>query len=135
MDPLPPLTPYEPLAQTVTRHLRDAILDGRLAPGVPLRQEAVARELGTSRLPVREALQQLPRLSRTIKALWATSQQYRRVLLATVTPADRALFESEHRLLVDALARRSRETGEALVGGHVERARARLAENRELCDA
>lgn len=50
---------YEPLAQTVTRHLRDAIFDGRVAPGTPIRQEAVAQELGTSRIPVREALRQL----------------------------------------------------------------------------
>lgn len=50
---------YEPLARAVTRHLRDAIFDGRLAPGARIRQEAVAQELGTSRIPVREALRQL----------------------------------------------------------------------------
>jgi DNA-binding GntR family transcriptional regulator len=43
----------------VTEKLRAAILDGRLAAGSPIRQEAVARELGTSRIPVREALRQL----------------------------------------------------------------------------
>jgi DNA-binding GntR family transcriptional regulator len=50
---------YQPLATHVTRQLRDAILDGRLKPGAPVRQEAVAREFGTSRIPVREALCQL----------------------------------------------------------------------------
>jgi DNA-binding GntR family transcriptional regulator len=50
---------YQPLAAHVTEQLRDAILDGRLKPGAPVRQEAVARELGTSRIPVREALSQL----------------------------------------------------------------------------
>jgi DNA-binding GntR family transcriptional regulator len=35
------------------------IAESRLAPGTPIRQEAIARELGTSRLPVREALRQL----------------------------------------------------------------------------
>jgi len=49
----------EPLSQVATRYLREAILEGRLGAGVRIRQEAVARELGTSRIPVREALQQL----------------------------------------------------------------------------
>ncbi len=50
---------YTPLAHVVVDELRAAILDGRLAPGAPIRQEAVARQLGTSRIPVREALRQL----------------------------------------------------------------------------
>jgi DNA-binding GntR family transcriptional regulator len=49
----------EPLGQVATRYLRDAILAGRLRAGARIRQEAVARELGTSRIPVREALHQL----------------------------------------------------------------------------
>ena len=49
----------EPLSELATRHLRDAILDGRLRPGTRLRQEAIARELGASRIPVREALRTL----------------------------------------------------------------------------
>ncbi len=49
----------EPLSETVTRYLRDAILEGRLRAGARIRQEAIARELGTSRIPVREALHQL----------------------------------------------------------------------------
>lgn len=51
--------PHEPLTQRVARHLREAILNGDLKHGVPLRQEAVAQELGVSRIPVREALRQL----------------------------------------------------------------------------
>jgi DNA-binding GntR family transcriptional regulator len=50
---------YEPLGQAVARVLRDSILDGRLRPGTPIRQEALAKRLGTSRIPVREALRQL----------------------------------------------------------------------------
>jgi DNA-binding GntR family transcriptional regulator len=49
----------EPMTQAVARHLREAILAGELAPGAPVRQEAVAKEHGVSRLPVREALRQL----------------------------------------------------------------------------
>jgi DNA-binding GntR family transcriptional regulator len=50
---------YEPLAASVARSLREAILSGRLKPGTRIRQEDVARQHGTSRIPVREALRQL----------------------------------------------------------------------------
>ena len=36
--------------------IRDAIADGRLEPGLRLKEEELARELGISRTPVREAL-------------------------------------------------------------------------------
>jgi DNA-binding GntR family transcriptional regulator len=49
----------EPLGQAIAGKLRDAILDGHLPPGAPIRQEALAQQLGTSRIPVREALRQL----------------------------------------------------------------------------
>jgi len=49
----------EPLSQVATRYLREAILEGRLRGGDRIRQEAIARQLGTSRIPVREALHQL----------------------------------------------------------------------------
>jgi DNA-binding GntR family transcriptional regulator len=39
-----------------TELLREAIIDGRLQPGQRLKEEEVARELGISRTPVREAL-------------------------------------------------------------------------------
>jgi DNA-binding GntR family transcriptional regulator len=39
--------------------LRDRILQGVYAEGVPLRQDALAEELGVSRIPIREALRQL----------------------------------------------------------------------------
>jgi DNA-binding GntR family transcriptional regulator len=50
---------YEPRAQEIARHLRDAIYDGRLKAGEPVRQEAFAKEFGVSRIPVREALRLL----------------------------------------------------------------------------
>lgn len=50
---------YEPMASVVARSIREAILNGRLKPGDRIRQEDIARRLGTSRIPVREALRQL----------------------------------------------------------------------------
>ncbi len=40
----------------VAAHLREAILAGHIKPGERLRQEEIAKRLGASRLPVREAL-------------------------------------------------------------------------------
>jgi DNA-binding GntR family transcriptional regulator len=50
---------YEPVALAITRRLREAIIEGRLAPGTRIRQETVAQRFGTSRIPVREALRAL----------------------------------------------------------------------------
>ncbi len=44
--------------QTVNA-LRESILRGRFPEGQPLRQDAIAKQLGVSRIPVREALRQL----------------------------------------------------------------------------
>ncbi len=53
----------EPLVQSVTSQLlvrfRDRILSGTYAPGSALRQDTLASEFGTSKIPVREALVQL----------------------------------------------------------------------------
>jgi DNA-binding GntR family transcriptional regulator len=43
----------------VTDELRDRILTGTLAPGSALRQEALAEQLGVSRIPLREAIRVL----------------------------------------------------------------------------
>jgi DNA-binding GntR family transcriptional regulator len=45
--------------ELVTKTLRDAILNGELIPGTRLVIEDLARQLGVSPIPVREALQQL----------------------------------------------------------------------------
>ena len=48
-----------PLPEVVYRQLRGSILDGTLQPGRLLRQEAIARSLNVSRVPVREAMGRL----------------------------------------------------------------------------
>lgn len=45
--------------ELVLDELRSRILSGAIAPGAPLRQEALAEELGVSRIPVREAIRLL----------------------------------------------------------------------------
>jgi DNA-binding GntR family transcriptional regulator len=46
-------------SERIAAYLRDAILAGEIGPGQRIRQEDVAERLGTSRLPVREALRML----------------------------------------------------------------------------
>jgi DNA-binding GntR family transcriptional regulator len=53
-DVRPPLARNASLAATEV--IREAIMDGRLGPGQRLKEEELARELGISRTPVREAL-------------------------------------------------------------------------------
>ena len=47
------------LAQSVAAQIREQILAGDIRGGEPLRQDTIARALGTSIIPVREALRQL----------------------------------------------------------------------------
>ena len=47
------------VADSATGTLRDMILSGTLADGSPLRQDALADQLGMSRIPIREALSRL----------------------------------------------------------------------------
>jgi DNA-binding GntR family transcriptional regulator len=50
-----------PLAEEIRRRLREQILSGRLAPGERVMEVAVARQMGTSPGPVREAIASLCR--------------------------------------------------------------------------
>jgi DNA-binding GntR family transcriptional regulator len=47
--------------EAVHHHIREAILHGRLAPGTEMSQVQLARDLGVSRTPLREALRMLQR--------------------------------------------------------------------------
>lgn len=66
--PVPPTVEDAPDVVPIARHtvtsqtteaLRDRILRGEYGDDAPLRQDAIASELGVSRIPVREALRQL----------------------------------------------------------------------------
>lgn len=62
LDLAAPLTNRGPrLSDLVFERLAEAIVQGVLAPGELLRDQALAAQLGVSRMPVREALQRLER--------------------------------------------------------------------------
>jgi DNA-binding GntR family transcriptional regulator len=48
-----------PLRDQIREKLRSWIIDGRLEPGVPIRERDLAAQFGVSRLPVREAIRML----------------------------------------------------------------------------
>src|SRR3984885_1124041 len=48
-----------PLPDIIYHWLRERILMGQLMPGLEIRQELLARQFGTSRVPIREALSRL----------------------------------------------------------------------------
>ena len=52
----PPFRRPQTAQEAVLNELRHFIVSGRLEPGSPIRQDALASELGVSRVPVREAL-------------------------------------------------------------------------------
>ena len=52
---------YRSMAEQIATALRQAIADGKLRPGARLLEVQIAREMGTSRAPLREALIQLER--------------------------------------------------------------------------
>ena len=52
-------TPRTSTSRMIADALRSAIVEGKLAPDAPLRQDAIARHFSVSAIPVREALRQL----------------------------------------------------------------------------
>ncbi|MFN2227989.1 MAG: GntR family transcriptional regulator [Anaerolineae bacterium] len=81
-DTIESLSEHRTLSDAVFHRLRDAVIDGRLAPGQWLRQEALAQEFGLSQMPVREALRRL------VAEGLAERIPYRGVRVVKFTPED-----------------------------------------------
>lgn len=85
--------------RTAYEYLRGEILSGRLAGGSPIRQEAVAAQLGMSRIPVRDAIAYLAASG------LVTYEKNRRVVVTVLREADLVeLFEM--RAVLEGLAAR-----------------------------
>ncbi|CAH2804555.1 MAG: Predicted regulator PutR for proline utilization, GntR family [uncultured Paraburkholderia sp.] len=81
----------------IAEALREAIVDGTLAPGAPLRQDAIARHFRVSAIPVREVLQQLESEG------WAKAAVHKGVTVAPLS-ADEAREIYEIRSALESLA-------------------------------
>jgi DNA-binding GntR family transcriptional regulator len=55
----PEVKPHHPIRERAYEYLKSAVLSGRFTPGERLTEEHLAREMGISRTPVREALRKL----------------------------------------------------------------------------
>lgn len=117
------------LRDDVYLRLRDAIVDGTLAPGEQLKDGELAEWLGVSRTPVREALLKLatsglvvalPGRSTTVSALDGRAVRDARDVLAAMHAL--AVRETAGRLgpeQLDAMRAANRRFGDALASGDV----------------
>jgi DNA-binding GntR family transcriptional regulator len=62
LDRMPPLAPAETKSAQVRERIRELIESGRLEPGDRVNVDAIARAVGVSKIPVREAISQLEAL-------------------------------------------------------------------------
>ncbi|MCX4176001.1 MULTISPECIES: GntR family transcriptional regulator [Paraburkholderia] len=94
---LPAAAPRESTSHIIAEALRAAIVDGTLAPGAPLRQDAIARHFSVSAIPVREALRQLESEG------WARAAVHKGATVAPLS-ADEAREIYEIRSALESLA-------------------------------
>lgn len=94
---LPAAAPRESTSHVIAEALRAAIVEGTLAPGAPLRQDAIARHFSVSAIPVREALRQLESEG------WARTAVHKGATVAPLS-ADEAREIYEIRSALESLA-------------------------------
>lgn len=113
---LPPLAPSWRRADQVFEALRTAILGGALTPGTRLRIREVAEDLGTSVMPVRDAIARLE------EARLVESTPYRGAVVRTFTPGEMLDVYAVRRLLEVEAARRGTMESSSELAAAMERA-------------
>jgi DNA-binding GntR family transcriptional regulator len=102
---------YRPLPQLIAESLRERIMSGTYAPGARLSVAEIARDLGVSAIPVREALRNLealglisfePNRGATVRSL--TSAEVRELTLIRTPLEVLAATEAMQRATPEALA-------------------------------
>lgn len=107
--PLIDVAPTQRITDSVFTGLREAVLDGRIAPGSKLSVPALAQQLNVSRSPVREAV------ARLIADGLAVESPRRGAVVATITLTDLAELYEVRGSLEGVVARLAVErTGPAL---------------------
>jgi DNA-binding GntR family transcriptional regulator len=114
-----PVIKRQTVTASVAEELRRRIVSGRYGGGDQIRQEAVAAELGVSRIPIREALVQLESEGLVV------IHTHKGAMVASLTAEDAVdLFEA--RLVLESLV--LKKAVEAATPADVERVRQSLAE-------
>ena len=67
-----------------------------------------------------------------VTRLWNSTQHYRRAFVGLSGPDRRWVVNAEHRLLLDAIARRDAVDAERCLSGHIRRTRVELAQHPEI---
>src|SRR5271170_7001855 len=67
-----------PSGEHIASHVRSLIFEGELRPGMRVPQDAIAQDLGVSRIPVREALIVLEREG------WVTNEMHRGAFISAL---------------------------------------------------
>jgi DNA-binding GntR family transcriptional regulator len=71
-------------------------------------------------------------LTSMVTRLWNSTQHYRRIFVSTSGPGRMWVINSEHRLLLDAIARHDTTDAERYLSGHIRRTRVELAKQPEV---
>jgi DNA-binding GntR family transcriptional regulator len=73
-------------------------------------------------------------LTSMVTRMWNSTQHYRRIFVSTSGPGRMWVINSEHRLLLDAIARQDITDAERYLSGHIRRTRVELAKHPEVFD-
>ena len=77
----------------------------------------------------------IDQLTSMVTRLWNTTQPYRRAYVALSGPGRRWVINAEHRLLLDAIARRDSTDAQHCVSAHIRRTRVELERHPEIFGA
>lgn len=113
-DPVLPIA-HESMSQAVYRHLRERLIAGQFRPGERLTLDAVARALGTSHMPVREAIRRLAAEraleilpNRTVRVPQMTRSRFGEILVIRKLLEGNAVAQAARRIDAPALAQARR---------------------------
>lgn len=74
----------------------------------------------------------IDQLTTTVTRLWNSTQYYRRAFMQLTGPSRRWVVNAEHRLLIDAVARRDEVDAGRFLAGHIRRTRIELRRHPEV---
>ena len=74
----------------------------------------------------------IDQLTSSVTRLWNSTAHYRRTFVTLTGPGRRWVINAEHRLLLDAVARKDVVDAERFIAGHIRRTRIELSRHPEI---